>query len=723
LVLAYNKKTGLKVVPYALQYIIVLFRYESHSRGYMIKRILVILALFAPAAILVYFTLQPRMDTAVSLPLFHFYVVTFITFSAAVISILLTATLGLGGQPRHVLAAAAFAVIGSIFFSHGLATPGALIDHLHPAVSWSAWLTLFGGGLLFTAAALDGPNGPPKWMPARQLVYAAVAAVAIYSAIAAFIPDFLTNIDEQVAPWHKDTIFFITLVLWLFAALRLWQTWRVTHSRVDGALAFVAFWLAAAAISMHRFPVWNLSWWLYHVILLVGFSATAIMLAVEYEQVRQFRLARYFLAVALIVTALLALAASALFAQFSYDTLVVQVQDTSTSIATNLANGLTSGLPDITTPADMRDLSIRPDVGPLLRSRMQNLPISAIYIYSTNRKLLYPEEYDSNRPVTVDTVGFRQASDGEPLVIIREPTGVRSGYAPDANVHIIETFAPLRVGGRPDGEIVGVLVTIQEAPGLDKAIISARIAGLITAALTMGLLFVAMLSVVNRADRIITVRTEDLRRVSAQLKTYSEWLLGRDLLGRVLSDPNALSLVRRERTVMFVDIRNFTHWSEPRPPEEVVAMLNEYYTAVEAIAKQHKVIKLKFAADEVMAIFSDSRHAAEAALELRLVLSHILGRQNLGAGIGLHTGPLVEGLLGSKDVKFYDVIGDTVNTAKRIENAAAGTEILISETTRIAVGDHEHATIGASRQIAAKGKEAPVTVHLLLPREQPVPVS
>jgi len=231
------------------------------------KRILTILALLAPVLVLLYFTLQPQADQTVSLPIFHFYLVTFITFAAAVISILLTATLGLEAQPRHVLAAAAFAVIGTIFFSHGIATTGALIDHFHPALAWSAWLTLFGGGALFAVAGLDGPNGAPKWMPVRWIIYAAVIGVLSYSAIAAFAPDILSYIDKQVAPWHKDTIFFITLLLWLFAAWRLWQTWRVTHSWVDGALAGVAFWLATATVSMHRYPVWNLSWWLYHAVL------------------------------------------------------------------------------------------------------------------------------------------------------------------------------------------------------------------------------------------------------------------------------------------------------------------------------------------------------------------------------------------------------------------------------------------------------------------------
>ena len=677
------------------------------------KRIPIILALFAPALILLYFTLQPQADKTVSLPIFHFYLVTFITFAAAVISILLTVTLGMDGQPRHVLTAAAFAVIGSIFFSHGLATPGALIDHTHPAISWSAWLTLFGGGLLFAIAALDGPGDMLKWMPVRGIVYSAVIGVLLYSGIAAFAPDILTNIDDKVAPLHKDTVFIVTLLLWAFAALRLWQTWRITHSRVDGALAFVAFWLATATVSMHRYPIWNLSWWLYHAVLLIAFIATAIMLLLQYEKLRQFQLSRYFLAVALIVTALLALAASALFTQFSYDTLVAEVQNTTNNTATSLANGLATDLTEVSTPKALHKIGLHVDIDGLLQPRIQNLPIQGIYLYGTDRKLEFPFDYDeSGTPVTTDRTGFSNALAGTTTGLIRAPSSSPSSYAPTSGVHIVETYAPLRAKGSAAGEVVGVLVTIQAAPSLDKALINARITGLLIGTLTMGLLFLALLSVVLRGDNIITLRTDDLRRVSAQLQTYSEWLLGADLLGRVLSDPDALSLTRRERTVMFVDIRNFTGWSEQRTPEEVVAMLNRYYTVAEVVAKQHNAIKLKFAADEVMAIFPDAGRAAATALGLRHEFVRMLDEYNLGAGIGLNTGRLVEGLLGSKDVKVYDVIGDTVNTAKRIEGAASRAEVLVSETTRQALG--ETASFGPERQIEAKGKGAPVTVYPLL---------
>jgi signal transduction histidine kinase len=82
-------------------------------------------------------------------------------------------------------------------------------------------------------------------------------------------------------------------------------------------LAFVAFWLGIATISMHQFPTWQLSWWLYHFILLFGFLVTIYILLAQYEQARQFSLLRYYLATSLIVTALVALAASFVFAQFA----------------------------------------------------------------------------------------------------------------------------------------------------------------------------------------------------------------------------------------------------------------------------------------------------------------------------------------------------------------------------------------------------------------------
>ncbi|GIV87839.1 MAG: adenylyl cyclase [Chloroflexus sp.] len=202
-----------------------------------------------------------------------------------------------------------------------------------------------------------------------------------------------------------------------------------------------------------------------------------------------------------------------------------------------------------------------------------------------------------------------------------------------------------------------------------------------------------------------------LRDTTAKLKTFSEWLLGRELLNISLTQPELLHQQRQQRTIMFIDIRGFTQWSEAHSPEETVTLLSQYYCAVEDVLDRHRVIKWKISADEVMAIFAQPLEAVRAAAEIQRQITPLLAPEQLGAGIGLHCGQVVEGLLGSDTIKFYDVIGDTVNTTKRIESAAGKGEILISETLyqhikTIFVSD-------LSRQLHVKGKAHPLTVYSL----------
>ncbi len=201
-----------------------------------------------------------------------------------------------------------------------------------------------------------------------------------------------------------------------------------------------------------------------------------------------------------------------------------------------------------------------------------------------------------------------------------------------------------------------------------------------------------------------------LRQTASQLKVYSEWLLGRNLLGRAINDPASMRLSRQKRTMMFVDIRGFTNWSERRSPEEVASLLNRYYLTVEGLFNNFQIIKYKFTADEVMAVFIEADEAVRAARELQETLGRVLFKKELGVGIGIHTGLLVEGLFGGQNVRFYDVIGDTVNTAERIEKFANAGEIWISEDTRLNLANK---LAGEQKQVAAKGKDQPIKVYLI----------
>ena len=110
--------------------------------------------------------------------------------------------------------------------------------------------------------------------------------------------------------------FLFTFVIWTAAAYALWRIWQQTQNQVDGVMALISVWLAIGTISMHGFDLWLLSWWLYHLLLLMGAITAVAILIQSYEQLRRFRLTYYYLAIGLIATAALTLWASHLVAEF-----------------------------------------------------------------------------------------------------------------------------------------------------------------------------------------------------------------------------------------------------------------------------------------------------------------------------------------------------------------------------------------------------------------------
>ncbi|WP_088311211.1 CHASE2 domain-containing protein [Novosphingobium sp. B 225] len=155
-----------------------------------------------------------------------------------------------------------------------------------------------------------------------------------------------------------------------------------------------------------------------------------------------------------------------------------------------------------------------------------------------------------------------------------------------------------------------------------------------------------------------------------------------------------------EVTVLFSDIRGFTALSEQASPEEVVAMLNAYFSRQTDVVFAHGGTLDKFIGDAIMAFWGapvadpdSAAHAVGAALAMAQALHDLRGEMGvLGAGLeiglGLHTGRAVAGFIGSADRLDYTVIGDTVNLASRVEGLTKGVApVLVTEATRLAAGD------------------------------------
>lgn len=174
-------------------------------------------------------------------------------------------------------------------------------------------------------------------------------------------------------------------------------------------------------------------------------------------------------------------------------------------------------------------------------------------------------------------------------------------------------------------------------------------------------------------------------------------------------------------TVMFVDIRDFTALSEKMSADKVLQILNEYFELIVDIVFYHEGTVDKFIGDAMMVIWGapvnhddDPSRAVRAALDIQRELTkfnRILAKKGLKkyrVGIGINTGSLVAGYIGSSQTMSYSVIGDTVNTASRICSAAKPDQIIISQATYDAV--HNNFRTEALDSINAKGKNRPVKV-------------
>jgi adenylate cyclase len=204
-----------------------------------------------------------------------------------------------------------------------------------------------------------------------------------------------------------------------------------------------------------------------------------------------------------------------------------------------------------------------------------------------------------------------------------------------------------------------------------------------------------------------------------------------ELADKMSQDPTHYSMEgqSREMTVLFSDIRGFTNFSESLPPTELAEVLNAYLSRMTAIVQQHRGTIDKYIGDAVMAFWNapvDMPNHAESAVQAGLDMQAALPELNkefaargwpaVKIGVGVNTGRMSVGNMGSEFRLSYTVMGDAVNLGSRLEGITKqyGVGILATETTVAADQAHQFMKIDVVR---VKGKETPVAIFQPLGRK------
>lgn len=200
--------------------------------------------------------------------------------------------------------------------------------------------------------------------------------------------------------------------------------------------------------------------------------------------------------------------------------------------------------------------------------------------------------------------------------------------------------------------------------------------------------------------------------------------LSPSIVDEIMKEDSVLELGGRKRvvTTLFCDVRGFTPIAERISPTELVDMLNEHFTAMTSIIFSQEGTLDKYIGDEIMAVFGsplstgeDALRAVNAAIAIQRKNAELnerrtqQGRPRFDLGIGVATGEAVAGCIGSPDRMEFTVVGDKVNTARRLCSLAEPGQVIVSEDTYSAVREHvQAAPIGT---VMLKGKEEPVHAY------------
>jgi class 3 adenylate cyclase len=636
---------------------------------------------------------QPHLDFRWEHHVSHFWLVVGVAAVNVALAVRMSEAASRRGDLRLFLVGLAFGSSAGFLLLHALATPGVLVLGPNSGFALATPVGLLVAAGFAVASSVDfQPGRAAAAMRARGLLRGTLALLLLgWAAVSlAQLPPLDRPLREEASHLWLRAIATVGVALYAVAAVRYYRLYRrrptVMLLSVITAFALLAEALVALALARN----WHASWWEWHLLLAFAFAFVAYSAYVQYrreggsgglfhgiylDETIQRLQGEYRAALEAFVAALGRERAEA-----------VPAAGAASGAADDLARrfGLTQGQTDVLEQA-------AESVG---AERDQNRRLGALVAIGRQARVILDEQ-DLLRRVA-EITGAALGGDSLRIGLLHEgrlefPAEL-GGAAPvrwdgheQATAEALRSVEPVVV---PGGEGASMLLPLN-VKGHAAGLLEVRRPGGAFAERDRRLLesLAAQLSIAVENARLY-------RELDGLFRQY----MSPDVATALLADPNqaALGGTVTEVTVLFADLRGFTPFSERHGPAEVVAMLNRYFeAAVPAVLKEGGTVA-QFIGDAIMALFNapvpqpdHALRAARAALAIQRAIEAVsqADRDMPRFRVGINTGPVLVGNIGSSEVRSFTAIGDTVNLAARLESSATVGRVVIGRATYELVQD------------------------------------
>lgn len=634
---------------------------------------------------------QPHLDVTWEHRPSHFWLVLSVAAVNVALSFQVLGAARHRGDARLLLVGYAFMLAAGFLLLHALATPGVIVSQPNAGFEIATPVGLALASVFFAAASADYTTETSgrvvardsfiKWGLLFVMIGWGVASLAELAPLSEPLPERATGPLRWMA--------VVAIVAFVLAAVRFFVAHRRKPAVMLIALITAAALLAEAMATIVWAPNWHLSWWMWHLLMAFAFGFVAYSAYIQYR--REGAGAGIFDG---IVTS-----GKAQEIRREYGGALETLTDT-------LQRSHQGGITD-------RDLDLM-IAG--LRARF-SLTEGQTDVLARAARSLATERDQARRLgalALIPTETWVERNEDELLSGVVSIVSAR--FAPDVMRIAIATSDGLVF---PDRLRTGAWPDAGDRYTRDLSV-RGEVAGAVEFARPFGQFEARDHTIMDTLVAELGIAVENVR-LYAELDKLFRTYISPDVADTLKADPSRADLGGSisEVTALFADLRGFTTFSESTDPGSVMELLNSYFGVAVPLILENGGTVVQFVGDALLAVFDaptplqdHELRAAKAALAMQEAIARIAeGADSPRFRIGINTGQALIGNIGSAELRTFNVVGDAVNVASRLETAAEPGTVLIGETTYRSIADRVLVTpLGA---IELKGKETAVNAYRL----------